>query len=104
MSEFKLEDMPPFDFDEEQKKEYDYLLRQSRLMFSDAPDFILKIGVGAYIRQGADRERYGTKEDIDRLKQEYLNHTFNPEELAIKPLEKSLSNIDNNNEVLQTYA
>ena len=104
MTDLKLEDIPPFDFDEEQKKEYDYLLRQSRIMFPDAPDFILKIGVGAYIRQGIDKERYGTKDDIQKLKQEYLNHTFNPEELAIKPLEKSLSNIDNNNEVLQANA
>jgi hypothetical protein len=104
MSENNLNDIPPFDFDDEQKKEYDYLLRQSRLMFPDAPDFVLKIGVGAYIRQGVNKEKYGTKEDIQKLKQEYLSHKFDPEELAMKPLEKSLSNIDNNNEVLQANA
>ena len=104
MSEFNLNDIPPFDFDDEQTKEYDYLLRQSRLMFPDAPEFILKIGVGAYIRQGVDKDKYGTKEDIQKLKEEYLNHKFDPEELAMKPLEKSLSNIDNNNEVLQANA
>ncbi len=36
-----------------------------------------------------------------KLKQKFLNHTFNPEELAKKKLDFFLSNIDDKNEVLQ---
>ena len=97
----KLQDIPPLDFNEEQKNEYDLSLRQARLLFPDVEDFVLKIGVSAYIRK-IDKSTSGDEDEIRKLKEEYQKYTFNPEESAIKPLEKSNTYIDNNNEVLQT--
>ena len=97
----KLQDIPPLDFNEEQKKEYDLLLRQARLLFPEVEDFVLKIGVGAYVRK-VDKSKFGDETEIKQLKEEYQKYTFDPEELAKKPLEKSNTYIDNNNEVLQT--
>ena len=97
----KLQDILPLDFNEEQKKEYDLLLRQARLLFPEVEDFVLKIGVGAYVRK-VDKSKFGDEDEIRKLKEEYQKYTFDPEELAKKPLEKSNTYIDNNNEVLQT--
>jgi len=97
----KLQDIPPLDFNDEQKVEYDMLLRQARLLFPEVEDFVLKIGVGAYVRK-VDKTKFGDEEEIKKLKEDYQKYTFDPDELAKKPLEKSNVYIDNNNEVLQT--
>ena len=97
----KLQDIPPLDFNDEQKVEYDMLLRQARLLFPEVEDFVLKIGVGAYVRK-VDKTKFGDEEEIKKLKEDYQKYTFDPDELAKKPLEKSNPYIDNNNEVLQT--
>ena len=96
----KLSEMPPVDLDEDQVKEYDFLLRQSRLLFPEIDDFVLKIGVAAYVRK-TDKTTFADPEEIQKLKQEYTTYKFEAEELAKKPLELSKSYIDNNNEVLQ---
>lgn len=82
----KITDLPPPDFNEEQVKEYVYLLRESRIRFPDTEDFVIKLALEAYIR-GGDKPRTATKEAIAELKKQYMEHTYNEEELALKKFE-----------------
>ena len=83
----KLTDLPPQDFNEEQIKEYVFLLRESRIRFPETEDFIIKLALEAYIR-GVDKPRIASKEEIAELKRQYLEYKYDEIELATKPFEE----------------
>lgn len=69
----QIKEIYPQDFNEEQKKEYDFYIRQSKLMFPEAEEWTLKLGVEAFIRLGDKERKEISKEQIEEIKSKYDN-------------------------------
>ena len=69
--EFKKE-IYPLDFTDDQKLEYDLLVRQSKLLFPEAEVWTIKMAVEAYVKSGGKRADV-SPEEIEAYKSRYDN-------------------------------
>ena len=87
MNNDKLKAIYPLDFNEDQKKEYDHYIRQAKLLYPEAEDFIIKLATEAYIRQGDSERPKFSSEEIEAIKNRYDTKTEYISEIDVSLLE-----------------
>lgn len=109
MDNKKLNEICPSDFNEDQGLEYDNFLRTAKLLYPDYDEWILKMGIEAYIRlDGKDRPEIN-EEEVNNIKSQYDTTTTlyeTPQDLKLEykeaPVEFISCSILDNGENLQT--
>ena len=70
-----LKEIYPEDFTDEMKTQYDLLLRQAKILYSEAEEWTLKLAIIAYIRQGDGERPKISQEEIEEYKSKYNTQT-----------------------------
>ena len=65
----------PIDFNDEQKEQYDLLLRQAKVLFPESEEWALSLAIIAYIRQGSNNRPVISPEEIQEYKDRYNINT-----------------------------
>ena len=71
-----IKNIYPVSFDKDQELDFDLLVKQAKVLYPEVEEWVLKIAVEAYIRQGENDRPDVSSEAIEEIRNKYDRTTL----------------------------